>query len=679
MIAGVLLGAGWLAAVRSGTDGVFIAGSVLVWVSLAIGMFYGGRAAWESLKERQFDIDVLMVVGAALAAWVAARTPEGPQPPTEGALLLFLFVLAGALEDLAMARTTRAVEALHSLMPTAAFRWRGAEDGGRGKWEEVNPDVLAEGDLIKVLPGEAIPADARLLSGARAQETAAIDQATLTGESVPRVVAPGEEIYAGTINVGNAIEAEVIRPARQSSLQRVLNLVVEAQQQRQPVQRAIDRLSQPYAIGVMVVSALVFLVWWLVLGQPIWTGSGGALYTAITLLIVLSPCAVVISTPTATLAGITRGARGGVLFKGGQAIERLARLGAMAFDKTGTLTVGRPRLLRIVPLGPEGPIELDTDPILRVAGALEQESTHPIAAAIREAAASKGLDPRCAMRTSFTPGRGVSGSCEQHEARIGTFDHAAPLVDARVHPHIRTALAAAQEAGQIATVMAWRDYAAVFVLSDEPRPGAEHLVSELHALGVSPVVMLTGDNERTARAVATRLGIDLWRAQMLPEQKVEEIRRIKAELPPRVGMGIIGDGVNDAPALAAADVSLAIGSIGSDAALESADIVLLAEDLRAVPWAVRLARRARATIRLNLVFALTAIVVMAVLTLATSVTERPFPLWMGVLGHEGGTMLVVGNSLLLLIFRGANAAGSARRAKAPRDRAPMAARRAAAT
>jgi Cd2+/Zn2+-exporting ATPase len=638
--AGVLLLAG---AVLGRVEAAAPAGLALVWVSLGIGMVHGVRAAAAALREGKVDIDVLMVVGAGLAAWVGA--------PAEGALLLFLFVLSGALEDLAMQRTRRAVEALHKLMPTRALRLEG------DAWREVAPEDLRPGDRVKVLPGEAVPADARLVEG-----LTSVDQASLTGESMPRTVRPGDEIWAGTINVGDPVQAEVTRVAAESSLQRVLRLVTEAQQQREPVQRLIDRVSQPYAVAVFAASLAVLLVWWLALGAPLVGdgpgGRGGAVYTAITLLIVASPCAVIIATPTATLAAIARAARGGVLFKGGQAIERLSRLGAVAFDKTGTLTVGRPRVRQLHPVGWS-----DEERLLAVAAGLEQDSTHPIAKAVREEAMRRGIEPATVSEPTFTPGRGVSAVVDGKPARLGSMVHARDLVPECFRNRVQEVLDGVQQRGQIGVVIAHDQQAGVIILADSARPGAAGLVERLHGMGVRPVCMFTGDNAATARAVAESLGIDRWRAEMLPQDKVEGVAALKEEVHSdatrprsRRAVGVIGDGVNDAPALSAADVAIGIGSIGSDAALESADIVLLNDDLSVVPWALRVARRARATIAFNLWFAVSAIVVMAVALLAGSLAGWHAPLWMGVLGHEGGTLLVVLNSLLILTARGPGAA-----------------------
>lgn len=622
----------------------------LGWVALLVGLIYGGQAALEALRERKIDIDVLMVVAALLAAVMGH--------PEDGALLLFLFVLAGALEHRAMQRTMRAVEALHTLMPSRAMVWR--EDAGAPAWTEVEPEALAVGERVLIRTGELVPADAEVVEG-----RSSIDQATLTGESLPRSVGPGDEIYAGTLNLAHPIEALVRKPAKESSLQKVLNLVMSAQQQREPLQRIIDRVSEPYALGVMGASLLVFLVWWGLLGFA----ASSAAYTAIALLIVASPCALVIATPTATLAGISRAARAGLLFKGGQSIDRLARLGSVALDKTGTLTLGRPRLHQVHAVGWSDGREL-----LAAAAGVERGSTHPIAVAVVEEARARQVAPLEVSEVRDLPGRGLSADVlmdgRSVPVRLGTLEHCEELIPVCLRARVRDVLAAVRARGQLGTVIAVGaapqgradeagiepGQAAVLILSDTIRPGAADMVRTLHDLGVRPVRMLTGDHETTARHVAERVGIDRFDAGLLPEDKVRLLGEMKAQAATspstRRGVGVIGDGVNDAPALAAADVSIAIGSIGSDAALESADIVLLNDDLRVVPWGVKLARRTRGIVKFNIVLALGIIAFMAVLTLAGSLSNFNVPLPMAVLAHEGGTLLVVANSLRLLLARG---------------------------
>lgn len=629
----------------------------LPWLSLAIGMLYGGRAAWHALREGDFNIDVLMVLGAGFAAGVGH--------PEEGALLLFLFVMSHSLEALAMERTAREVRALHALLPTEALVLRS------GEWVEAAPESLVTGDRVKIRPGERVPTDARVALG-----STSVDQATLTGESVPRDVTEGETIYAGTINLQNPVEAVVLRPARESSVQKVLDLVIRAREQREPVQRVIDRVSEPYAVGVTLASLAIVLVWWLAIGRD-WRD---AVYTGITFLIVCSPCALVIATPTATLAAIARGARSGVLFKGGQAIERLARIRAVCFDKTGTLTVGRPRLEAVIPVAWSDP-----DPLLAVAAGLEQDSTHPIATAVREGAERRGVPASEIEGCTHVAGRGMAGAVGSVNVRLGSYPHTEPYIPVCLRAHTREVLESIRSQGRIGVVVASEGPlgaerttgpddarpgdpcadengvtagivggAAVLVLRDAVRPGAAALVTQLHGLGVRPVMMLTGDNRTTAAHVASELGLDTFHAELMPADKLRLVQELKSRVASEMkgrragGVAVIGDGVNDAPALAAADVSVAIGSIGSDAALESADIVLLNDDLSAVAWAVRLARRARATVSINLAFAMGVIVLMGAFTLVGSLVGAPVPLGVGVLAHEGGTLLVVLNSLRLL-------------------------------
>lgn len=612
----------------------------LVWTSLAIGMVYGVKAAFEALLEKSVDIDVLMVVGAGLAALVGH--------PEEGALLLFLFTLSGSLEALAMQRTRREIEALHKLMPREAHVFR------EGDWIEVDPHELEAGERIKIRPGDIVPADAVVIEG-----TSALDQSTLTGESMPREVHPGDDLFAGAVNQSSALEATVTRPAAESSLQRVLDLVIEARQQREPVQRLIDRLSQPYAISVMVVSVVVVLAWWLIFADPI----VDAAYTAITFLIVMSPCALIISTPTVTLSAIGRGARAGVLFKGGQSMEALSRVGAICFDKTGTLTVGKPRVTQVHPVawssGPE---------LLAVAAGLEADSTHPIAAAVRDAAERKGVDPLDVAEVEIVPGRGLTGSLEGVEVRLGNVAHTEEMIPTCLRARVRDVLDRIQKRGQIGVVVARADagdggQAAVIIISDPIRPSAAELIRRLHALDVRPLHMLTGDNANTAAFVAEKVGVDQWEAELFPEDKVKRVRDMRCRDDHHTrgvalrsnhcrGVAFIGDGVNDAPALSAADVGIAIGSIGSDAALESADIVLLSDDLLTAPWAINLARRARSILRFNIFFALSVIIGMGAATLVGSRIGFAVPLSVGVLAHEGGTLLVVANSLRLLWTRG---------------------------
>lgn len=604
----------------------------LILTSLGVGLLSGVGAALDSLRQRTLDIDVLMVLGAVFAAAIGHAE--------EGALLLFLFVLAGKIESLAHERTMRAVEALHKLMPAEVIVHRG------GEWVSSEPKSLSVGERIKVRLGDLVPVDARVEAG-----SSDVDQSTLTGESLPRAVTVGDELYAGSVNLGDALEAVVLRPVADSSLQKILDLVSSAQQQRLNVQRLIDRIGQPYSVGVIVASLAVFLVWMFVFGDP-WDKAG---YTAITLLIVASPCALIIATPTATLAAIARAARAGVLFKGGQAMERLARTGSVCFDKTGTLTAGRPRMAKV-----DAVAWSDAGKLLAVAAGLERDSTHPIATAVLDEADRRGIAPMEVTKIQAIPGAGVRGIFDGRYVCLGSDAFVEPAIPVCLLAHVRTQLAEVHGSGRLAVVVVIEGdeeatngvigQAGILVMEDEVRPGADVLAGMLGEMGIGPVCMLTGDNRVTAGRVAEELGIGEVYAELLPEQKVEHVRRMRAD---GLGVLVIGDGVNDAPALASADVSMAVGSIGTDAALETADIILLNDHLEAIPWAIRLARRATSTIAVNITIALSVILVMGLLVLVGSRTGFGIPLSVGVLAHEGGTLLVVLNSITLLWLRGA--------------------------
>lgn len=618
------------------TDTIHTIGHVLVWVSLALGMVHGLKAAWEALRELKPDIDVLMVVGAGLAAGIGH--------PEEGALLLFLFTLAGALENRALAKAKDAVSRLSKLMPSEALVRR------NGSWVPKPPEELVPGDEVLVRPGEVIPADATILKG-----RSAIDQSTLTGESLPRSVDEGDEVFAGTLNQQGALELRVTRPVSESSLKRILQLVIEAQERRQPMQRVIDRLSTPYTLAVFSAS-IAALIYFALAGKVEEQGIARSMtfaeaaYRAITLLIVASPCALVIATPTATLCGLSRAARSGLLVKGGDSLERLASVKMVALDKTGTLTTGQIAVVGLEPLN-----LLDHDQqngsINRMLGlilGMQEQSTHPIAAAMVRYARSKGVHPAAVGQVENIPGRGLVGMHDGRPIRIGAVEYIGQHLDSGVAERARQIVAEVRGSGRLAAVAEFEGEAVVVILADTPRPGAAELAGRLKAIGIERVAMLTGDSKTIATKVAGELGITEVHAELLPENKVDHIRRLKSET--KGGLAVVGDGVNDAPALAVADVGLAMGGIGADAALEAADVVVLHDDLDRVPWAIELARRVRSIMTANLLFALSVIAVLATCTLFGWVG-----LGLGVIGHEGSTIVVVANSLQLLAFRGPGA------------------------
>lgn len=595
-------------------------GHALVWVSLGLGSVHGLKAAWESARNLEPDIDVLMVVGAALAAGIGH--------PGEGALLLFMFSLAGALEHRALAKAKDAVTRLTKLMPDETLRRE------NDSWIAAHPKDLAPGDLVLVRPGETIPAD-----GAVEKGHSTVDQSTLSGESLPRTVVVGEDVYAGTLNQNGALEVRVSRPAGDSSLQRILDLVIEAQERRQPMQRLIDRFSTPYTLSVFALAGVVF-AWFGFSGRdPLGNelSLADAAYRAITLLIVASPCALVIATPTATLCGLNRAARAGLLVKGGDALERLASVRAIALDKTGTLTSGRIEVTQISVFASR-----EIDELLPAALALEERSTHPIATAIARDARHAGAQPAELADFAMTAGSGLSATVGGEPAAIGTLEYVAPRLPDERRRQVEEEIAVIRRSGGISAVFALGDDAVVFALADQPRPGARAFITRLREAGVDTIAILTGDSRVIAENLAADLGVDTVHAGLLPEQKVAHLEALR---PTRGGLAVLGDGVNDAPALATADVGLAMGGVGADAALETADVVILNDDLSLVPWALRLARGVRGIMLVNLLFA---IVVIA--ALATGSVIGWVPMGVGVVGHEGSTIIVVANSLRLLAF-----------------------------
>lgn len=606
-------------------------GHALVWVSLALGAVHGLKAAAESIAAREPNIDVLMVVGAGLAAAIGH--------PGEGALLLFMFTLAGALEHRAMAKAKDAVARLSKLMPNEAMR-RTSSNGDEGAgWEPVKPEGLRSGDLVLVRPGETVPADGTIEKG---QTT--LDQSHLTGESLPRAVEPGDEVYAGTMNQNGAIEVRISRPVAESSLQKILELVLEAQEQRQPLQRVIDKFSSPYTLSVFAIAtlALVLLATTRIGGGEDPLSWADAAYRAITLLIVASPCALVIATPTATLCGLNRAARAGLLVKGGEALERLSSVNTIALDKTGTLTTGRIEVVETrVITGDQSAAAA----LLPVVLAMEEQSTHPIAMAIARSARASGARPAPIDRFEMIPGKGIRAMHAGEPAYIGNIEYIAPLLSADDRLNAERILEEVRAEGAITAVFAHAGTVLVFTLADTLRDGAKQLVAELHDLGISRVVMLTGDHENIAAKLGAEISVDEVHAGLLPEDKVAQIKRLRDQ--PGTRLAVVGDGVNDAPALALADVGLAMGGIGTDAALEAADVVILNDDLAVIPWAVRTTRRVRRVMYFNLVFAMSVILMLAAFTLVGWI-----PMGVGVIGHEGSTLVVVAVSLLILTWKG---------------------------
>ena len=610
----------------------------LIWLLYTIaycaGGYYSIQNAWETLKARQFDVNFLMIIAAVGAAVIGE--------PREGALLMFLFSLSNTLETYAMGRTHASIRALLDMTPKEAEVYRD------GALLRVPVEALHVGDTVLVRPGAQIPADGTVAKG-----ESAVDEASITGESMPVEKRPGARAFAGTINGQGALDIRVTTAVEDSTLARIVAVVREAREQKAASQDFTDRvIGQYYAYAVVAITLLAVAIPLLFLGWDV----PKTLYRAFTLMVVASPCALVISVPATLLAALASAARGGVLFKGGRYLEAAARIKVVAFDKTGTLTSGRPGVMAVIPVGGPGrlPQSLpclachqkphddqlgDLTPeqfrMLAVAAAIEQVSEHPLARAIVAGAKERGIAIPEASAFEATTGAGAQAEVCGRALRIGR----PALFD--LMPDIMIEIEAQNRQG--CTVVALGEGQTIWgliAIADTVRPEAAEVVRRLKAAGIARVVLLTGDNQHVAQALGTALGVDEIRAELLPEQKVAAINDLQARYGP---VAMVGDGVNDAPALATAALGVAMGAAGTDVALESADVLLMADDLGKLPGMLTLARRSRQVVRQNLTFAFA---VMAVLMIFAVLGNIPLPL--GVVGHEGSTLLVCANGLRLL-------------------------------
>jgi Cd2+/Zn2+-exporting ATPase len=577
-------------------------------------------AAVRTLAGGRLSVDLLMILAAMGAAFLGDWG--------EGAILLFLFSLSGALEEYALFRTTRSIDALVQLRPREASVVR-----GDGREEVVPIDTLRVGDSVRVRPGERFPVDGEVAEG----ESWA-DESTLTGESAPVAKRPGAAVFAGTINGQGTVLLRMTRAVADTTLERIVQVVREAQAEKTGAQRLVESWEGPYVAAVLLTSLGVFLGALLVhRGTTGHVNPTDAFYHAMVLLVVMSPCAVVIGAPAVLLSGIARGARHGVLFKGGATLEALGDVNVVAFDKTGTITHGEPAVTAVW-----APAGVDPDRLLGLAAAVERHSEHPLAAAVVAESERRGLASPAIDTFETHTGHGVHARTDGLWVGVGREGLFVAHRKA-IPPAVQEAAQRLRDAGQTALMVVisedGRDTGGVVGVADRPRPEAPAAVAALRRVGVDRVVVLTGDHERVGQAVAAQVGADEVRAGLLPEDKVRELRRLRGG-GRRVAM--IGDGVNDAPALAAADVGIAMGGAGTDVALEVADVVLMKDDLTALPFAFWLSRRARRRERQNLTFAFAMI---GVLVLSSFFG---LPLWLGVLGHEGSTVLVMLNGLRLL-------------------------------
>ncbi len=620
---GVALTAGWLAA----QAGVATAPLVFYLLAYTLGGYYTAREAIDNARHKKLRIDSLMIVAAigaaALGAWA------------EGALLLFLFSLGHALENWAMGRAKRAIESLAELAPETAIVRRG------DKTEEVAVAELKAGDVILVRANDRIAADGFVIKG-----ESSVNQAPITGESAPVDKAASDEfadftktpdqhrVFAGTINGAGALDIKVARLASESTLSRVVTMVAEAEAQRSPTQAFTDTFERIFVPCVLLLVA-VLLFAWVVVDEPF----AASFYRAMAVLVAASPCALAISVPSAVLSGVARAARGSVLIKGGAPLETLGRVSAIAFDKTGTLTEGKPRLTDVVPASGVSEAEL-----LAVAIAIEQGSDHPLAAAVvRDGRTRLGDTPAPAAESieSIT-GKGVQGRIGGQIVQIGKpglfQDSASPLSEEMS----RAADNLERDGRTVMIVRRGANDLGALGLMDTERGAARPVLQRLRQLGVQSMIMLTGDNQRVADAIATKVGLTEARGGLMPEDKVAAIKQLAGH---KGGVAMVGDGVNDAPALANASVGIAMGAAGSDIALETADIALMADDLNHLPFAVGLSRQTTRIISQNLWASLGVVAVLIPSTI--------FGLKIGaaIIFHEGSTLLVVANALRLLAYK----------------------------
>lgn len=606
-VAGALLLAGWLLGLRHDAHVVSVA---LLAASLAIGGYYAMRDAWQSILERVLDIDLLMIVAAAGAAALGQWA--------EGALLLVLFSLGHALEHLAMDRARHAMEALADLAPKTALVLRD------GTELELPVENLLRGDQVLVRPGQRIPADGKVLEG-----TSAIDQAAITGESMPVDKAAESLVFAGTVNGEGLLRVEVSKLAKDSSLARMVQLVAEAQTDKSPTQRFVTKFEKVF-VPLVLVGVLALIAIPPLMGFPF----AESFYRAMAVLVAASPCALAIATPSAVLAAVARAARGGVLIKGGVHLENLRSLSVIAFDKTGTITIGMPSVTDVVVL------QGDEASLLATAASVESRSSHPLAKAVVQAARQRQLDWPTASAVQSVTGKGLHAVVSTAQVSIGNLRLFEPddVPDA-----VRQQVARLEALGKT-TMLVRADgaFLGLLALADTPRPGTREVFARLASLGMGQVVMLTGDNEQVAKAVAQSVGIIDVRAALLPEDKLKVIDELmhKGQL-----VAMVGDGVNDAPAMARATIGIAMGGAGTDVALETADVALMADDLSKLPFAIALSRASHTIVQQNLwaAFGVVALLIPATLFGLAS-------MGIAVLIHEGSTVLVVLNALRLLRF-----------------------------
>jgi len=615
ILCGILVLLGWLT-LQSGWLGLAL---LILPAAYAIGGYESAREGLTTLfEEKELDVDLLMIVAALGAAGLGLWRREYSFI-VDGAILILIFSISGALEGYAMQRTERSIRGLMNLTSDTARIWR------NGQEEEVAISSLQIGNEVIVKPGELVPTDGLIVEG-----FSMLNQASITGESMPVEKAIGDEVFAGTINGNGALRLKIHQPPESSLIQRVIRLVEQAQTETPPSQQFIERFERGYAKVIVVAGILLALV------PPFFWGWSWetTIYRALIFLVVASPCALMAATMPTLLSGIANGARQGILFKNGAQLELIGRVRAIAFDKTGTLTTGKPQVVQIMAVA-----QAETQ-LLQVAAALESLSEHPIGEAVVRFAQKQRVEWQPATNVQAHTGQGITGEIDQQLAIVGK----AAFVKEHISGWSETLVASVQQLEEAGKTVVWVAYAGkllgVIAIADTVRPEAARTIARLKQLGIQEIVMLTGDNERTARSIARELGIDQVYSDLLPENKVEVMRSLQRRYQT---VAMVGDGINDAPALAQASVGIAMGTAGSDVALETADIVLMADRLERLVTAIRLGRRSQRVVKQNIVFALSFIVLLLIANFASYMT-----LPLGVVGHEGSTVLVTLSGLRLL-------------------------------
>ncbi|WP_131536588.1 heavy metal translocating P-type ATPase [Pedobacter nototheniae] len=627
ILSGVCLGIGFGLAYINGLPAWF--SLVMYTLAYFFGGYFTAKEAVETIVKGGFEIDFLMLVAAIGAAILGSWA--------EGALLLFLFSLGHALEHYAMGKARKSISALTSLAPPTAIVVRD------GKETEIRIEELKLGDVIIIKPNSKIPADGVVVKG-----EGSVNQAPITGESVPvdklpvpdanidystdKNIKPQYRVFAGTINGASALEIKVIREAKDSTISRLIKMVNEAEKQKSPTQLFTDKFEK-YFVPVVLVLVTLLCFAFVVIDEPF----SKSFYRAMSVLVAASPCALAISTPSAVLSGVARAARAGVLIKGGRPLEDLGGLNAIAFDKTGTLTEGKPTLTNVIPLNNVAENEL-----MLVAVAVEKLSDHPLAEAIVKGALEKLKDqsiPKAENVKGIT-GRGVQAEVDGKKVLIG---NKALFEKGGIPEGVLKQVEDLEKDGHTSMLVKRDDdFIGILSLMDVPRAEAKKVLSELSNLGIKKMIMLTGDNQQVAEAIAKQIGVTEVRGNLMPEDKVKAVQEL-AKSEEMVAM--VGDGVNDAPAMAKSTVGIAMGAAGSDVALETADIALMGDKLESLPFAIGLSRKARGIIKQNLWISLGVVAVLIPLTILGIASIGP-----AVIAHEGSTLIVVFNALRLLAF-----------------------------